>query len=131
MRGRVSTGIWGCLRDLGSLTDDGQRRAAGLRDVLAEAFAEQGRWPLRRWVERVWMKLGGPACLRKTTWARYGMPWPTSIFSKAHSRARMCAISTASANASQIYTPSPRTRRKPGLHVMTIHKAKGLEFDSL
>src|ERR1019366_7354708 len=60
---RTSTSLWECLQDLGSLTDDGQRRAAGLRDVLAEAFTEQGRWPLRRWVERVWTKLGGPACL--------------------------------------------------------------------
>src|SRR5205823_3419366 len=38
-------------------------RATRLREVLADAFAEQGHWPLRRWVERVWIKLGGPACL--------------------------------------------------------------------
>ncbi len=63
VRDRLTTSIWDCLQDLHSLTGDGQQRTAHLRDVLAEAFAEQGRWPLRRWVERVWMRLGGPACL--------------------------------------------------------------------
>ncbi len=63
VRDRITASIWECVQDLRTLTDDGQKRAARLRDVLAEAFAEQGRWPLRRWAERAWMRLGGPACL--------------------------------------------------------------------
>jgi ATP-dependent helicase/nuclease subunit A len=61
--GDTSQIIWERLQNLEALSQDGRQRAGRLRGVLAEAFAERGRWPLRRWVERAWAKLGGPACL--------------------------------------------------------------------
>ena len=130
VRDRTTASIWECLQDLRALTDDGQARAARLRDVLAEAFAEQGRWPLRRWVERVWMKLGGPACLERAK-ARCKMPRPISISSKPSNPARTCAISSASQNRVADLFAQPENPAGAGLQVMTIHKAKGLEFDTV
>ncbi len=63
--GNADQTIWERLQNLEELTEDGRQRAERLRGVLAEAFEERGRWPLRRWVERAWTKLGGPACLNE------------------------------------------------------------------
>ena len=99
VRDRVTASIWECMQDLHALTDDGrQRRAARLRDVLSAAFDEQGRWPLRRWVERVWMRLGGPACLERAK-ARCRMRRRTSICWRRSKPARTFAISNGSASA--------------------------------
>ncbi len=62
----VDGDIWDALQNVAALTEDGARRAARLRDIFCDAFAQQGRWPLRRWVERAWTQLGRPRAWRAT-----------------------------------------------------------------
>ena len=59
------------------------------------------------------------------------MPRPISISWKPRNRARTCAISTASQNRVAELYAQPENPAGAGLHVMTIHKAKGLEFDTV
>jgi ATP-dependent exoDNAse (exonuclease V) beta subunit len=130
VRNRLTSSIWDCLQDLGSFTDDGQRRAARLRDVLTEAFAEQGRWPLRRWVERVWMRLGGPACLEGSEGALQDAAAYFDLLEAEQSGADVRDFDRFRKRVADLFA-QPENPVGAGLHVLTIHKAKGLEFDTV
>jgi len=130
VRDRPTAGIRECLQDLGSLTDDGQQRAARLRDVLAEAFAEQGRWPLRRWVERVWMKLGGPACLEGSEGALQDAAAYFDLLEAEQAGADVRDFDRFRKRVADLFA-QPENPIGAGVHVLTIHKAKGLEFDTV
>src|ERR1019366_2875133 len=128
VRDRLTASIWECLQDLRALTGDGPQRAARLRDVLAEAFAEQGRWPLRRWVERVWMRLGGPACLERSEGALQDAAAYFDLLETEQSGADVRDFDRFRKRVADLFA-QPENPAGAGLHVLTIHKAKGLEFD--
>jgi ATP-dependent exoDNAse (exonuclease V) beta subunit len=130
VRDRTTSSIWDCLCDINSLTGDGQCRAARLRDVLAEAFAAQGRWPLRRWVERVWMKLGGPACLEGDAGAWQDAAAYFDLLEGEQSGADVRDFDRFHKRVADLFA-QPENPSGAGLHVLTIHKAKGLEFDTV
>jgi len=130
VRGRTAQTIWESLQDLGALSEDGQRRATRLREALAEAFAEQGRWHLRRWVERVWMKLGGPACLEGDESALEDARDYFDLLEDQQTGSDVRDLDALSRRVAQLYA-KPAPGPDPWLHVMTIHKAKGLEFDTV
>jgi len=129
VRDRVSISIWECLQDLAALSDDGRGRASRVREILREAFAEQGRWPLRRWVERVWMKLGGPACLEAEA-ALEDTAAYFDLLETSQASADLRDFDRFQKRVADLYA-RPENPVGAGLHVMTIHKAKGLEFDTV
>jgi ATP-dependent helicase/nuclease subunit A len=97
---------------------------------LGEAFEQQGRWPLRRWVERAWAKLGGPACLDGDESA-LGDARDYFDLLKAHQTGSdLRDFDGLSQRVAQLYAQPPGDS-DPLLQVMTIHKAKGLEFDTV
>jgi ATP-dependent exoDNAse (exonuclease V) beta subunit len=130
---------------LAQLSDEGRARCAKLRGVLEAAFVARGQQRLARWLESTWLALGGPACVdsvvdlehvrlllqRIDLMEERGLPDPAEI---EESFADLCAESGA----------EPQDARSSGLdqsgaeqrvaacgrvEIMTIHKAKGLEFD--
>ncbi|MEO8048975.1 MAG: UvrD-helicase domain-containing protein [Acidobacteriota bacterium] len=130
VRDRTTTGIWDCLKDLGPLSADGRQRAARVREVLAEAFAEQGRWPLRRWVERAWMRLGGPACLEGSEGALQDAAAYFNLLEAEQSGADVRDFDRFRKRVTELFA-QPENPLGAVLHVLTIHKAKGLEFDTV
>ena len=111
---------------LESLSTDGLRRARALIAVMGRALDRVRREPLRACVERTWLSLGGPATLRE--------PRALEALMRFSSDWRNC----------QCATPSSRVRRSrsvlptcssdpinsgPKIQVLTIHQAKGLQFD--
>jgi ATP-dependent helicase/nuclease subunit A len=130
VRGRTAQTIWESLQDIGALSEDGQRRAARLREVLDEAFAEQGRLPLRRWVERVWIKLGGPACLEGNQSALEDARDYFDLLEAEQTGSDLRDFDALSRRVAQLYA-KPAPGPEPWLQVMTVHKAKGLEFDTV
>jgi len=129
VRERLSTGVWECLQDVHALSDDGQARATRLRDIVQAAFAEQGRWPLRRWVELVWMKLGGPACLDGESALQDAKAY-FDLLEASQSGADLRDFDRFENRVAELYA-QPENPASAGLQVMTIHKAKGLEFDTV
>src|SRR3546814_15861107 len=56
------------LRDdvrLKQLSADGSARLTRTLSVFETALAQQGRKPLRRWIESTWLALGGPAAVHE------------------------------------------------------------------
>lgn len=125
----LSEALSGDLRAgvLSHLSDDGKARFTRFADIATAMLEERGRHPLATAVRGVWLALGGPACITEPidleaadrffallAEHEVGADVPDwSMFVEALGALR------AEAQAD----PSTRVR------IMTLHRAKGLEFD--
>jgi ATP-dependent helicase/nuclease subunit A len=123
--------VWSQLRHAlaaGSLSDDGTQRAARLEAVLAAAFAERGRQHLARWIEAVWLSLGGPATLPDAAAAQDAEAFFKLV--ETLDEAREFSLDRLPEKVACLFAaPDPAADGR--LKLMTIHKAKGLEFDTV
>ena len=121
--GRNKT-IWQCLQDRArraSLSMEGRSRVERLCATLSRAFARQGRLPFRRWVEGLWQNLGGPATLETDTDLRDAQCYFELLDDLPGQR-------ELAQRMLELYAATD-TRADETLQVMTVHAAKGLEFD--
>ncbi len=123
--------IWSLLHDaerITRLSPDGRQRLTHLREVLAEALAGQGRQRRRRWVEDAWRKLGGPACLG----AANDLSDAQAFFNRldALDAAGRFVLDSLEDDMGRLFA-APDAQADGRLQLMTIHKAKGLEFDTV
>lgn len=111
------------------LSADGGARLARTLQVLEAALEQQGRKPLRRWVEGTWLALGGPAAVRE----QRDLVDAQQFFAKLEALARgsglddLDALDLALRNLKAAADPLANAP----LRLMTIHKSKGLEFDTV
>ena len=125
------TPVWRLMQDearVARLSDDGQKRVRQLCVVLRDAFGQQGRQRPRRWVEGVWQSIGGPVCLRDEgeylDATRYFELLDTLEFRGSLDLERL------DAELEKLFA-SPDPLAPETIQVMTIHKSKGLEFDTV
>nr|MBL8410988.1 UvrD-helicase domain-containing protein [Dechloromonas sp.] len=122
--------IWELMQDearCARLSADGQQRLAHVRSVLAEAFGGQGRQHPRRWLEGVWLMLGGPYCLEApAALADVEAFW--QLLDKL-AAARKLSAENLAAHAAELFAPADPEGE--AVQMMTIHKSKGLEFDTV
>ncbi len=122
--------LLGALRDpqrLQRLSADARQRLGVVLTVIERACAVQGREPLRRWVEAVWLALGGPACVDQ----------PTALDDAAtfFRCLQTIAPGTMLDDLDQLDLALAKLKATPEqgddslVSLMTIHKSKGLEFD--
>jgi len=109
------------------LSEDGRGRAGRTRDVLAEALRSRLRMPLRERVEGAWLALGGPACVVEPTDLEDAEVF-LDLVSAQESAGRIENPAAFDVALGKLYA---RPDREAGeeLQILTIHKAKGLEFD--
>ena len=114
--------------EAGGLSADGESRARRLLAVLDRGKSVRGRRPLREFVEGVWLALGGVESLTEPSEREvaaivldllepldHGGDCPDVLaFGEEIARGHASAGSG-----------------RPGLQIMTMHKAKGLEFDTV
>ena len=121
--------IWQLMHDenrLQTLSADGQARLLHVKRVLDEALAEQGRMPLRRWLESTWLKLGGANTLISTGDNRDVQ----AFFDLVEKLSLGNALDfTQLDTAMQKLYAKPDIDANDKLQFLTIHGAKGLEFD--
>ena len=121
--------IWQLMNDenlVQTLSADGQSRLLHVRNVLDEALAEQGRMPLRRWLESTWLKLGGANTLISAGDNRDVQ----AFFDLVEKLATGNALDfTQLDTAMQKLYAKPDIDANDKLQFLTIHGAKGLEFD--
>ena len=104
---------------------DGRQRLDRIVPVLEQALANRGRLQLRRLVESTWLALGGPACVEEGD-----LLDAQQVFELLDEFNPDIVITEFEARLKQLYA-APDPQAGPGLQLMTIHKAKGLEFDTV
>jgi ATP-dependent exoDNAse (exonuclease V) beta subunit len=123
--------IWSLINDaerVARLSEDGQTRLAHVCVALAESLRQQGRQSPARWVKGAWFAIGGPACLANETELadceaffdlieRLDAAGRFSPEQLEKEMARLFGVPDAAADGT--------------LQFMTLHKAKGLEFDTV
>lgn len=113
---------------LQSLSDDGRMRLLHVRAVMQEALDHRGRMSMSRWVHGVWVMLGGPACL----WDAGDVRDVQAFFDRIDRMEASGQFSTEqlALEVQKLYA-APDAKAKDLLQFMTIHKSKGLEFDTV
>ena len=128
--GNTRMTLWDALRDeqrVGQLSADGRTRVTRVREALEASLVQRVRAPLREQVAGAWFALGGPACVDfetdledAETYFRY-----LDIHEDAGELPDRAAFE---AGLEQLYALAD-VEADDSLQIMTIHKAKGLEFD--
>lgn len=109
------------------LSPDGRARFSRFADVAASVIAERGRLPLATAVRGAWIALGGPACVGDPVDVEaadrfFALLTEHQVGSDIPDWARFIdELGALRAEAE----PDPATR----VRIMTLHRAKGLEFD--
>lgn len=124
--------VWECLQDearLQGLSPDGRQRLLQVRGVMELHFAQQQRRSLRRAVESIWMSLGGPATLQDETDLENARSYFELLeqFDEGGDLGNQQRFITA---VERLFAAAD-VHANDALQIMTIHKAKGLEFDNV
>lgn len=111
------------------LSQRGQEQVLRIREVLARGAAQRDRMCLRDQVEAVWLELGGPATVSRAQDLE-----DAGLFFELLSR-RFAGMDPFEPSAldqalAELFA-GPESDVDATLQVMTIHKAKGLEFDTV
>ncbi|HVO87373.1 MAG TPA: UvrD-helicase domain-containing protein [Casimicrobiaceae bacterium] len=111
---------------LARLSDDGRLRARRCMNALAGPLALRGRASLSRRVRSAWLALGGPACAEGVL-DRTGADNLFALLDQHEVAGDLPDFDAFTAAAMQLYANADT---HPDLvQVMTLHRAKGLEFD--
>jgi ATP-dependent exoDNAse (exonuclease V) beta subunit len=124
--------IWDLMnRDtaVSRLSEDGSKRLTRVRETLGAALARRRREPLRRWIEGAWLALGGPACAEDETDIEDAQVF-LKLLDELEEGGDLPALETLAERVAALYA-LPDTKADARLQVMTMHKAKGLEFDTV
>ncbi|MBF0414527.1 MAG: UvrD-helicase domain-containing protein [Magnetococcales bacterium] len=116
------------------LSRDGQTILERVRPIFNDAANERGRWSafpgpgtLRNWIEGTWRRLGGAATL--TDMGSFtDVESFLSLLESLENNGAPLDTQTLAEHVARLYA-SVDADADPNLVVMTIHKAKGLEFD--
>lgn len=122
--------IWTLMQNnevVSRLSADGKTRLLHAREILAEAYASQGRMNVGRWIRGVWLMLNGPACL----WEQNDVVDVQAFFSCLDGLDRSNQFSPERMESEIIKLFAAPDSHGEHLQMMTIHKSKGLEFDTV
>jgi ATP-dependent helicase/nuclease subunit A len=111
------------------LDADARARIGALTTVLANAFAQRHDASLARWVERTWRDLDGPACLDDNAELQaadqyFALLAAAERHGDLDDPAQLHVLLTGA-------QPQADPPREQGVEIMTMHRAKGLEFDTV
>ena len=124
---RAAPAVWDALREdavLGRLSDEGRVRCLRLRAVLEAAFHVQSHGTIVRWVERTWLGIGGPSCVADQS----ELDHIRAVFARLRELEQR-GLPDAADLADGFADLFADTGGASAVEIMTIHKAKGLEFD--
>jgi ATP-dependent exoDNAse (exonuclease V) beta subunit len=121
--------IWSLMNDearIDRMSQDGQQRLLHVRGILAEALANRGRQSLRRWIESIWLRLGGAQCLWEASDVN-DVQALLNLIGRLDAKGELAKLSQ---ETEKLYAAADTTANGR-LQFMTIHKSKGLEFDTV
>ena len=116
-------------RHIDSISAAGRRLLDRLCAVLVPAHRDRQRKPLHLWLEGIWLALGGPAALAEPS-DLDNVPRYFELLERHSRHGGTLDWESFHGAVEQLYAePGPRADAR--LQVMTIHKSKGLEFDTV
>ncbi|HHJ80308.1 MAG TPA: DNA helicase UvrD, partial [Candidatus Tenderia electrophaga] len=124
--------IWQQLQDddlIGRLSAAGQQRLGRLQAVFAQAMAARCQYGLRYWLESVWLQLAGPACVDNATDLEDAEVF-FNLLQQLDSAGGLDDLPQLNERLDKLFA-LPDIEADDGLQLMTIHKSKGLEFDTV
>jgi ATP-dependent exoDNAse (exonuclease V) beta subunit len=98
--------------------------------ILAPAVANRERGSLRERVEGVWLALGGPACVADKTELEDAERYLDEL-EALEEQGPLTDLSRLRDSLERLYALPDVDATDDDLQIMTIHKAKGLEFDTV
>jgi ATP-dependent exoDNAse (exonuclease V) beta subunit len=116
---------------LPQLSAEGTHAAARVLDALASVPALRASQPtasLGTWLQQVWLRLGGAACVDATARANLDLLWSCLDHLPAGEQDLLGPGLTAALDKLTAQ-PDPAASAECGVQLMTIHKSKGLEFE--
>lgn len=122
--------VWSLLTDdavISSLSHDGQQRVQRLVSVLSPALKRIDRDPLVPWLEACWLQLGGPVGSNATDRAAANACLNELLAIEADGLLRDARH--VDDRLQKLYAPAVEGDVR--VQIMTIHKSKGLEFDTV
>ncbi|MBV8802162.1 MAG: PD-(D/E)XK nuclease family protein, partial [Gammaproteobacteria bacterium] len=111
------------------LSDEGQQRLQRILPILRQKMSDRYRYSKRLWIESTWLLLGGPACVSQSS----DLEDATVFFNLLESMDQTGTpldIDVLHNKVRQLYA-SADNHADNSLQLMTIHNAKGLEFDTV
>ena len=124
--------VWSATSDasrVAALSPDGRARLERTRAVLAHSVARRRRSSLRYAVEGAWLALGGPGCVESDTDLEDAQIYLDHL-EGAEEAGALPDLAAFEQSVAELFA-LPDLQASNRLQVMTIHKAKGLEFDTV
>ncbi|MGB7759654.1 MAG: UvrD-helicase domain-containing protein, partial [Bryobacteraceae bacterium] len=130
LAGNAPATIWDLMHDEGriaALEARDRERLLRVRDALDLAFAKRPA-SLRGWIEGAWISLGGPACAG----AAEDLEDAAAFFDLLEKMDEGGTLDAAAfeSKIKKLYA-NPDALADDSIQVMSIHKAKGLQFDTV
>lgn len=114
---------------LQQLSQDGRKRIERILPVLKNKIAERQRYRLRLWIESCWILLGGPACVAQSSDLADANAF-FKLLDELDQGGDFAHFDSLEEKVSHLFA-APDNQADNSLQVMTIHNAKGLEFDTV
>ena len=110
------------------LSRHGRERLASVRTILRATFENRARLSVRSWVEATWLALGGAACVLHHSEFLVVDDY-FDLLEQYQQGEILPSLAVFEDAVDKLYAAPDSTDAR--LQVMTIHKAKGLEFDTV
>jgi len=124
--------IWQSINDpntLQKLDEGAQQNLFFLREQLKNALQNRGRKNLRNFIYDAWLSINGDSCLTKNADIE-DVKIYFKLLETFDTGGDIKNINQFEEKIERLFT-SPATTSNDTLQIMTIHKAKGLEFDTV
>ncbi len=124
--------VWEAINEetrVGSLLPDSLTRLLRTRAVLGRALARRDRLEPAAWIEATWLELGGPAACGDESDIEHAHAFFASL-ARWSSEPDWSGPLELKGRLEQLYAMQPDAPAG-AVQIMTIHRAKGLEFDQV
>ncbi len=108
------------------LSEHGERALARVLPILSRSLQRREKMSARVWLEQCWLELGGPACVEHASELQDAQAF-FELLEEFDQRSQQISLPELELAVDKLYSTASDPQSK--VQLMTLHKAKGLEFD--